>query len=491
MIRPTREEFLQLAGEANLIPVSTQIMADLETPVSAFLKLSRGSAYLLESVEGGHRVGRYSFLGFDPDQLVSIRGTTVTIKRPGGGEETHRDPEPLRRLFALIGARRLPATTDLPAFAGGAVGYLSYDAVRWFERVPDANPDPLELPDAIFMFARRYLIFDRVTHRLHVVCNALVDGNPEEAYRSAVAAVEETVAMLGRPVPPEALAPPPSTPAPEITPSMDEAAYGAAVERCLEHIRRGDILQAVLSVRFGFPLATDPFLVYRSLRLLNPSPYMFYLRLDDLHLVGSSPEMMVRVEGNQVTMNPIAGTRPRGATPAEDAAMEKDLLDDAKEAAEHLMLVDLGRNDLGRICNAGTVTVPSFRRVERFSHVMHLVSTVQGEIPLPADSYRILQAVFPAGTVSGAPKIRAMEIIDDLETVRRGPYAGLVGYFDFRGNMDSCITIRTIVAKGGRAFIQAGAGIVADSKPDREYQECRHKAEALFRAVRMAQGGEL
>ncbi len=491
MIHPSRTEFLKLAEQASLIPVWTEVMADLETPVSAFLKLAGDApAYLLESVEGGTRAGRYSFLGFAPEQTVSIRGTRGVITDAAGREETFDSPLPLERLLKLVSAPRLPEAVDLPPFCGGAVGYLAYDCVRYFERIPDANPDPLGLPDALFLFARRHLIFDRVTHRLKLVSNARVNGDPGAAYDRAVADLEEIREALRRPVP-ETAAPTAPAAEPPITSSLSEEEFKQRVERCLEYIRGGDILQAVLSVRHRFPLTEDPFSVYRALRVLNPSPYMFYLRAGDLHLIGSSPELMVRVEGSKVTMNPIAGTRPRGGSPADDLTMERDLLADAKEAAEHLMLVDLARNDLGRVCQPGTVAVPSFRRVERFSHVMHLVSTVEGELADPADLHEVIRAVFPAGTVSGAPKIRAMEIIDELEPERRGPYAGLVGYFDHRGNMDSCITIRTIVVRGNEAFIQAGAGIVADSKPDREYLECRHKAEALFRAVQLARGGEL
>ncbi len=488
IIKPSKEEFKKAAAGANLVPVYAEILADLETPVSAFMKLAGdGDGYLLESVEGGSRVGRYSFLGFAPEEVARVKGRTLTVDGPAGRRTVESD-QPLKSLLDMVGGRRLPEGMELPPFCGGAVGYIAYDAVRYFEKIPDTHPEDMDIPEAVFMFANRYLVFDRVTHRLLVAANAKPDGDPSAAYDRAVREVEEAVAALRRPVPAQApagdgAAPPRS--------SVSEADYARAVDRALEHIRRGDILQVVLSLRFEAPLGADPFGVYRALRALNPSPYMFYLRMGDLHLAGSSPEIMVKVEGSRVTMNPIAGTRPRGRNPAEDAAMEKDLAADVKEGAEHLMLVDLGRNDLGRVCLPGTVSVPSFRRVERFSHVMHLVSTVEGDLVPGTDRHDVIRAVFPAGTVSGAPKIRAMEIIDDLETTRRGPYAGLVGYFDYRGSMDSCITIRTVMVKDGRCYVQTGAGIVADSKPEREYQECRQKAEALFRAIELARGGEL
>ncbi len=492
MIYPDRNEFMRQAREADLIPVYTEIMADLETPVSAFMKLSDNShAYLLESVEGGTRMGRYSFLGFAPERVVTIQGDRGVVTGRNGETEELEPGRPLEGLMEIIASHTLPVSTDVPPFCGGAVGYLSYDTVRRFERIPDGNEDPLDAPDACFMLADRYLIFDRVTHRLRVVANARINGSPEEAYATAVDNIQKTLQQLGGPVPAKNIPFLPASDQDEVLASMTEEEYHQAVEKCLDHIRRGDILQAVLSLRFELSVSQDPFNIYRALRVLNPSPYMFYMKMGDLHLVGSSPETMVKVEGSKATLNPIAGTRPRGISPAEDEMMEKDLIKDEKEAAEHLMLVDLGRNDLGRICLPGTVSVPSLRRVERYSHVMHLVSTVEGELKPGLSPLDVIRATFPAGTVSGAPKIRAMEIIDDLETIRRGPYAGLVGYLGYRGNMDSCITIRTIFVKNNRAHIQTGAGIVADSKPDREYKECQHKAEALFRAVKLAGGGIL
>jgi anthranilate synthase component 1 len=490
MIYPDREEFLKKSKSANLIPVYTEIMADLETPVSAFMKLSESPyAYLLESVEGGSQVGRYSFLGFAPERVIRVAGDRVTVTEDGQIREDSRTTKPLDRIVEMVSGYSLPETATPLPFCGGAVGYLSYDTARQFEKIPDTNEDPLKAPDACFMFTDRYLIFDRVTHRLRVVANARIDGSPEEAFDTAVGRIEETVQRLGSPVPVKNIPYFPPRDEGMVSPSISQEEFCRGVERCLEYIRRGDILQAVLSLRFEVPINQNPFNVYRALRVLNPSPYMFYLKMGDLHLVGSSPETMVKLDGAKVALNPIAGTRPRGRSPAEDQSMEKDLLEDGKEAAEHLMLVDLGRNDLGRICLPGTVSVPSFRRVERFSHVMHLVSTVEGEMKSSFNFLDVVRATFPAGTVSGAPKIRAMEIIDEVENLRRGPYAGLVGYFDYRGNMDSCITIRTIFIKNSRAYIQTGAGIVADSVPEKEYMECQHKAEALFRAIRMAGGG--
>lgn len=491
-VYPSKKKFIRMAETADLIPVYAEITADLETPVSAFMKLSESRyAYLLESVEGGSHVGRYSFLGFSPEKVIRIKGCKGIISDSDGHEEHIEDDQPLKRLISAANRYRLPENDDMPPFCGGAVGYLSYDCARYFESIPEAGEDELDVPDAFFMFAHRYLVFDRVNNRLRVAANATINGNPEEAYEKACRAIMETIEKLN-------CAPPlkPSSPAEDrssliMDASMTEEDYIGAVENCLDHIRKGDILQAVLSYRIKIDFDHDPFDIYRALRMLNPSPYMFYLKMGDIHMAGSSPETMVKVEGSKVTINPIAGTRPRGATAAEDRLMEEDLLGDEKEGAEHLMLVDLARNDLGRFCLPGTVTVSSFRRVEKYSHVMHLVSTVEGTLSLPADLHEVIRASFPAGTVSGAPKIKAMEIINNLEKNRRGPYAGLVGYLDYRGNMDSCITIRTIFIKDQAAYIQAGAGIVAASRPEREYLECRQKAGALLQALEMVRGGAL
>jgi anthranilate synthase component 1 len=340
-----------------------------------------------------------------------------------------------------------------------------------------------------FMLTDTVVVFDRQTHKITIISLAEVAGNPDEAYRKAVAAVSSTIESLKQPIPQDAVSYLAGTGSRSFQSRVSQSRFSKMVEQALEYIRAGDILQAVLSLRFEAPLYADPFQVYRALRVLNPSPYMFCLKFDDFHLVGSSPELMVKKFGSEARLRPIAGTRPRGSNPGEDLRLEKDLRADEKEKAEHVMLVDLGRNDLGRVCEPGTITIPEYQKVDRYSHVMHLVSTVRGRLKPDRTAFDLVRATFPAGTVSGAPKVRAMEIIEELEAQRRGVYAGMVGYFDYSGNFDSAITIRTILAREGRAYVQAGAGIVADSSPEREYQECRHKASALFRAVEMAQGG--
>jgi anthranilate synthase component 1 len=490
MFHPTREEFKKLCRRGDLVPVAATLMADLETPVSAFLKLGgHPNTFLLESAAGEAGQGRWSFLGWKPRSVLTIKGGRFRLLRDGVATEGDA-PDPLAAVQAELGRHTYAADGPLPPFCGGAVGYLSYDAVRSFERLPATLPDDLGLPEACFLFTDITLAFDRYTNTITIVSLAQVDGSPEKAYSRATAAISEVIEALRRPLP----APPPvpiGRPAGAgFRSSTTPARYRRMVERAREHILAGDILQAVLSIRFETPLFADPFDVYRALRVQNPSPYMFYLRLDDHHLLGASPELMARKMGDAATLRPIAGTRPRGRTPDEDRNLEKELLADAKERAEHVMLVDLARNDLGRVCLPGTVAVPDYLTVERYSHVMHLVSTVTGRLRPGVDAFDLVRASFPAGTVSGAPKIRAMEIIEELESRRRGPYAGLVGYFDHSGNFDSAITIRSVVVKEGTAYLQAGAGIVADSVPEREYQECRHKARVLFRALEMARGGK-
>lgn len=499
---PTKEEFLRYAEEAALIPVYTEVIADTETPVSALLKLGPAPyRYILESVERGERLGRYSFVGNTASLIFKSKGNRVFIGRPqaAGGivgafeftEVEAADPfEALRELFRRYRPAPVPG---LPRFYGGAVGYLSYDMVRFFERLPETKPDTLGAPDSYFLFTDTVLIFDHAQRTLKIVVNAHLDGKePEQAYAEAVSRIEETLERLGgqgAPLPVLTLSGRGAVafdPA-KLSSNFDRASFEDAVRACLEYIRAGDIFQVVLSQRFHVPLKAAPIDLYRALRAVNPSPYMYCLEFPDLAVVGSSPEVMVQLENGIARLRPIAGTRPRGRTPEEDEALAKELLEDAKELAEHVMLVDLGRNDLGRVCEYGSVKVDEMMVVERYSHVMHIVSNVVGRLAPGRDLFDLLRATFPAGTVSGAPKVRAMEIIEELEPVRRGPYAGAIGYFGYSGNMDSCITIRTAVIKDGTAYIQAGAGIVADSDPAREYEETLNKARAMLKAIALAE----
>jgi anthranilate synthase component 1 len=489
MFNPTKEDFKKKAKEGNLIAVSAEIMADLETPVSAFLKLGGGPySFLLESVEGGGGSGRYSFLGTSPRTVFRAKNRRAEFLRDGAWEG-HDTGDPLALLQDELARYTVVPDERLPPFAGGAVGYLAYDAVRWFERLPAKLKDDLDLPDACFMLTDTMLAFDRYTNKITVMALAHVDGKPDAAYTKAVLAIQSVIEALKRPLPQDAVAYLGGAESRGFKSKVSQPHFHKMVEAAKEHIRAGDILQTVLSLRFEAPLYADPFALYRSLRVLNPSPYMFYLNFGEFVLVGASPELMVKKVGTEATVRPIAGTRPRGSSPEEDRHLERELRADEKERAEHVMLVDLGRNDLGRVCLPGTVKVADYMNVDRYSHVMHLVSTVTGQLKPSTTAFDLVRATFPAGTVSGAPKIRAMEIIEELEPHRRGPYAGMVGYFDYSGNFDSAITIRTVLAKEGRAYIQTGAGIVADSVAEREYQECKHKARALVRAVELAQGG--
>ncbi len=491
MLVPSEEEFLRLAGDHNLIPVYREVVADLETPISAFCKLAaQAPCYLLESAEGPERVGRYSFLGFDPLWTAVAREGVTTVS---GRLRGRFHGNPLHTLRALLSGYKVAPVPGLPRFFGGAVGFFAYDLARYLERLPAGPPSDLDLPEAAFAACETVVIFDHLTRRVKVVVNAGVDGNPREAYRRAAQKAEAVAGLLRRPLtapagPPAAVCPAGTdSPGAGGVPLPDREGFLAAVRRAKEYIRAGDIFQVVLSVRRSYPLRVPPFQLYRSLRALNPSPYMFYLDFGELQLVGSSPEMLVRVEDGWVETRPIAGTRRRGRDEEEDAALAAELLADAKERAEHVMLVDLGRNDVGRVAVPGTVEVRDLMRVERYSHVMHLVSEVRGRLRPDLDAFDALAACFPAGTLTGAPKVRAMEIIAELEPVRRGPYGGCVGYFGFSGNMDTCIAIRTVVARGGRAYVQAGAGIVADSDPEREWEECANKARALERALELAE----
>jgi len=492
-VLPSRQEFKRKAGEGNLIPVYTEVYADLETPVSAYLKLRRGeNTFLLESVEGGTQVGRYSFLGRDPSIIFEARGGKVTIRR-GSRVTTIESADPLGELKKLTGELVPVSDPALPPFAGGAVGYIAYDMVRQLENLPETNPDDLAVPDMLFMFTDTIIAFDNVSHKLTVMHNlqAQSGDNLDLLYDQAAGILRQILADLRRPLAQAQRQDerfreeePPNS-------NFERQDFLEAVEACKDYIQRGDIIQAVLSQRLDTTFEGDAFSLYRALRIVNPSPYMFYLHFGNTKLVGASPEIHVRSYGGDVTIRPIAGTRTRGATVEEDVRLEKELLADEKERAEHLMLVDLARNDIGRVCRYGSVRVTEFMVVERYSHVMHIVSDVEGVLEDDRDAFALIAATFPAGTVSGAPKIRAMEIIEELEPTRRGPYAGLVGYFSFNGNFDSCITIRTMLVSGNQVYVQAGAGIVADSIPEKEYEETLNKAKALFRAIQMARGGSL
>ena len=482
MYRPSLEEVKDLAreGRGNLVPVYREVPADLETPVSAYLKVARGKhSLLLESVEGGERLARFSFIGTEPYRIL----------RTGPSEGPNGSTDPLRLVEEELSRFRLVPVTGLPPFHGGAVGYLAYEVARYFERLPAPDSDTLGLPEAILLFLDTLLVFDHLHHNIKIVSHVRLDGDVDAAYRQALWRIDELADRLGRPlVPPH---PTPVAASGEVTSNIGREGYLCAVERAKEHIVKGDIIQVVPSQRLSRPTSARPFDVYRALRTINPSPYMYYLELGDAQIIGASPEMLVRVENGIVETHPIAGTRPRGRTPEEDAELEAELRGDEKEQAEHIMLVDLGRNDVGRVSEPGSVRATQIMDVERYSHVMHLVSHVKGRLRSGLTPFDAFRACFPLGTVSGAPKIRAMEIIAELEPDRRGPYAGAVGYFGFSGNLDTAITIRTIVMKGGVAHVQAGAGVVYDSVPEREYEETLNKASAMLRAIEQAeQAGE-
>ena len=488
MITPDFAAFRRLARRGNLVPVCEVLSADLLTPVAAFLRLaarSRAShAFLLESVEGGERLARYSFLGRDPFEIIRSgpRGTSLEI---GGKVERHGAGlfDLLRRRLARFHPVRLPG---LPPLAGGAIGYLAYDAVRLAEKIPATHPDDVGVDDALFMLFDGLVAFDHVRQAIWLIRNVFTEGpgSLRAKYDAAVRSLRATRASLERPLPREPR-PPRSAPL-RIRSDFPRARFLAAVRRAKQYIRAGDVFQVVLSQRFTARTSADPLAIYRALRVLNPSPYMYFLRAGALSVVGSSPEMLVKVQGRDAFYRPIAGTRPRGENEQDDQRLARDLLHDPKERAEHIMLVDLGRNDLGRVSEYGSVRVDDLMSVERYSHVMHLVSSLRSRLRPDVDCFDALMSCFPAGTLSGAPKVRAMEIIEELEPTRRGIYGGAVLYLDYSGNMDSCIAIRTLVAKGGTAYVQAGAGIVADSVPAREHAECVNKAPALLSALQQA-----
>lgn len=491
MFYPTKQEFIQLAKKGNLIPVYGETFADFETPLSVFAKIDKGDySFLLESVEGGERLARYSFLGSRPSMIFSNKGEDVEI-REGVSVKKFTSSDPIAELRKIVSRYKVVKIKGLPRFCGGLVGYFGYDTVRSFENIPDKNPDELKVPDSVFMLTENILVFDHVDHRLKVVSNVHVTGDPAKCYDLAVRKIQAIIKDLkARPARHDR----PSfkkkfKAALKIDSNFTKKGFEKVVNKTKEYIRKGDIIQGVLSQRFSTRIAAHPFRVYRALRSVNPSPYMYYLKLQGFYLIGSSPEIMVRCEDQRVEVRPIAGTRPRGANDTEDKRLVKDLLADPKERAEHIMLVDLGRNDIGRICDYKTIKVSELMTVEKYSHVMHIVTDVAGRLRKDKDAFDVIRATFPAGTVSGAPKVRAMEIIDELENTRRGPYAGCVGYFSFSGNLDFCITIRTILMKGNTAYVQAGAGLVADSKPAKEYEETVNKAKALFKAIELAEKG--
>ena len=475
-VHPTRAEFLRLSGQGNIVPIWADLMADFETPVSAYAKVrGNGPTFLLESVEGGEAVSRYSFIGCNPRKILRAA--------PG-------DADPLATLQAELADYRPVALPGMPPFMGGAVGYLGYEFIHSVERtVPPAATDDLGVPMMWFMLCDSILAFDRAKQTLRLIVNAHIAataGDASRAYDAAVSEVQRLYALLREP---RTLSPAPITHAATLVVppgNFTKAGFEKIVEESKEFIRSGDVFQIVLSQRFTTDFSRTPLDLYRALRTVNPSPYMFLLETGDFALVGASPEVHVRLTGQKAEIRPIAGTRVRGATADEDARLEKELLADDKERAEHLMLVDLARNDLGRVCEFGSVQVKEFMTVERYSHVMHIVSQVEGQLATERSAFDLMRATFPAGTVSGAPKIRAMQLIAQLEGTQRGTYAGALGYFSYNGNLDSCITLRTALLKDGKIHIQAGAGIVADSLPAAEYQETISKASALFKAVAMA-----
>ena len=489
MIQPSFAEFQKLAKQGNLIPVYDVFSADLLTPVSAYLRLAQGARYsfLLESVEGGEKIARYTFAGANPEEVFRYAAGACVL------ENRHRmiweECDPISFLREHIAKFQPVRVPGLPPLVAGAIGYFSYDMVRLIERLPKRLRDDIGLYDAMLMFYRGLVAFDHVQHRLWVVRNVYTEehGTLRAKYNAAVKEIRRTRALLEAPVDGEKPAKSASAPRlPKVTSNFGRKEYQRAVRTAQQYIRAGDIFQVVISQRFSAKTKAAPFDVYRQLRALNPSPYLFYLHMNDIHVVGSSPEMLVKVQGKQVFYRPIAGTRWRGKDEAEDLSLEREMLASEKERAEHIMLVDLGRNDLGRVCDYGSIQVEKLMAVERYSHVMHLVSSLRGQLRDDVDCFDALMSCFPAGTVSGAPKVRAMEIIEELEKTRRGIYAGGILYLDFAGNLDSCIALRTMVIKNGVAYIQAGGGIVADSTPQGEFDESVNKSKALQRALETA-----
>jgi len=491
MYYPDIDTFMRCADQGNLIPVYKEILADIDTPVSALVNLgSKSHIFLLESVEGGEKWGRFTFLGSDPRIIFSVNGEDVLIQQNGLINCHKHHGAPLKYLKEMLSVYRPVPIDGLPRFYGGAVGFLGYDMVRYFEKL-DAQPaDDLKTCDSIFMITDTLIVFDNIRHTIKVVSCAFTDGSKDlkTIYNQTINKIDDIIHLLRTPVEVKERYGKVINES-SLQSNMPPDTFKDIVKRAKEYIVAGDIIQVVLSQRFHTENGIDPVDLYRALRYVNPSPYLFFLKFDDMFLIGSSPEVMVRLEEGIAELRPIAGTRRRGKTEQEDRHLADELLEDPKERAEHVMLVDLGRNDLGRIARLGSVQVNQLMAVERYSHVMHLVTNIQAQLSEGKDCFDVLKATFPAGTLSGAPKVRAMEIIDELEPTRRGPYGGAVGYFSYTGNMDLCITIRTILVKNGKVFIQVGAGIVADSDPDMEYQETVNKGKGMMQAIRLAASG--
>ena len=492
MLVPDLKEFCRLAQHATLVPVAKTVAADLRTPVSAFLNIAADepNAFLLESVEGGEKIGRYTFLGVRPYMVLRAQGTHITIERSDRKERI--EGSIFKTLDRLLHEHKLASVPGLPPFMAGAVGFLAHDAVRQLERLPSQAKDDLGLPDAVLMFFNRLLAFDHVRHEIYIIAAADVrQQSPEKAYQQALKDISRIEKQLAAPLEKKFLRPAkPVGGRLKITISVAKQQFLRTVEKIKDYIVAGDVFQTVPSLRLEFKPGVPPLDIYRALRRVNPSPYMYFLRMGrDMTILGSSPEMLVRVTQRRLEYRPIAGTRKRGKDEAEDLRLEQELRTDEKERAEHVMLVDLGRNDVGRVSEFGSVKVSSLMFVERYSHVMHLVSAVEGTLRPELSAVDALAACFPAGTLTGAPKVRAMEILEEVEPVRRGIYGGSVLYADFAGNLDSCIAIRTMLVQGKKAYVQAGAGIVADSVPENEYEECLNKAQALVKAVDMARAG--
>jgi anthranilate synthase component 1 len=492
MLFPDYNEFARLARTATLVPVAKTVAADLRTPVSAFLSIAaeEPNAFLLESVEGGEKIGRYTFLGARPYMILRARGRQITIERHG--KKTQQEGDIFKILDGLLHEHTPAHLPGLPPFTAGAVGFFAHDAVRQIERLPELAKDDLQMPDCNLMFFDRLLAFDHVRHEIFIIATADVRSqSPRQAYAQALRDIARIEKKLAAPLPAKVLrAPKPKAGKVKVAVSVSKKHFIRTVEKIKEYIMAGDVFQAVPSLRLDLQPGVEPLNIYRALRRVNPSPYMYFLRMGEMTVLGSSPEMLVRVTGRKLEYRPIAGTRKRGKDEAEDLKLEDELRNDEKERAEHVMLVDLGRNDVGRVSDYGSVKVRDLMFVERYSHVMHLVSAVEGTLRAGLTPIDALSSCFPAGTLTGAPKVRAMEIIEEVEPVRRGIYGGSVLYADFAGNLDSCIAIRTMLVKGKKAYVQAGAGIVADSVPESEYQECLNKAQALVRAVELARSGE-
>jgi anthranilate synthase component I len=490
MIQPSFKEFCQFARQGNLIPVYQELLMDLETPLSFFKRLERDRyAFLLESVEGSERWARYSFLGTRPFRIFKAKGSRVEIVEHGK-TRTFQSDFPLRSLEELLKGCQPVTVTGVPPFFGGVIGYVAYDAVEQFHDIANSKKDRLGMPEIFFIFVQTLVAFDNLKHTIKIIDNVRLDKTTDlaRAYQQATARIEKVISSLQRK--PRGIEPRDLTQGKtkhKFRSNLTQEAFQKAVGRAQEYIRAGDIIQAVLCQRLETDTSSDPFEIYRALRFVNPSPYMFYLELEDLRVIGSSPETMVRLTNGTIELRPIAGTRRRGTTPEEENELEADLLADPKERAEHIMLVDLGRNDVGRVAEIGSVEVTELMAIERYSHVIHIVSNVRGKLAAGKTPFDLFVSAFPAGTVSGAPKIRAMQIINELEPEKRGLYAGAIGYFGYNGNFDTCIVIRTIIMKGKKVHINAGAGIVADSNPEMEYQETLNKARAMLKAVELAE----